>query len=308
MPWTIAATNIRSVARGAHQTAAATAVSDRPAKMPNTPRAETSGLTASITGLIGAGGWSASQLPAAMPTSVAASVTSAKTPLACERRAAGTDSGIVPITLGARSAAWQPMTATVASSAQSPAGSPRETAPDRTPHATAPAAAATMTISAALHHTMTDRLGNRSASHPASHASNTNGSTKPAVPRVSTSATSPPATAFLPSPIASQRNTLSLTTVSARAARTWRTGFMRLAPSVRGSERPCSKNTASMRIRSPVKTCKLSLKSTTGGLNTGRLRWLRGRKAAEQRPPLPPDRTPREKTLCWMNEPVGLCR
>ena len=48
---------------------------------------------------------SASQLPPAMPASVAASVTMAKRPLACESLEVGTVSGIVPITLGARSAA-----------------------------------------------------------------------------------------------------------------------------------------------------------------------------------------------------------
>ena len=75
-----------------------------------------------------------------------------------------------------------------------------------------------MKTSANLHQTMTDRFGYRSAIQPASHASSTNGSTKPAVPIVSTSATWPPATAFFPRPIASQRSTLSLMTVSARRA------------------------------------------------------------------------------------------
>ena len=48
---------------------------------------------------------SASQLPPAMPASVAASVTIAKSPFAWESLGVGTVSGIVPITLGASSAA-----------------------------------------------------------------------------------------------------------------------------------------------------------------------------------------------------------
>ena len=47
---------------------------------------------------------SAIQLPAAMPTSVAASDAMAKTPLAAESRPAGMVSAIVPIRLGFRSA------------------------------------------------------------------------------------------------------------------------------------------------------------------------------------------------------------
>ena len=151
-----------------------------------------------------------------MPASVAANVTIAKSPLALESLGAGTVSGIVPITLGASNAAWQPITITVASSSQSPAGRPATAPPDRTPQATAAAAAVAMRISANLHQTITERLGYRSAIQPASHASSTNGSTKPAVPIVSTRATCPPDTAFLPSPMASQRSTLSLMTVSAR--------------------------------------------------------------------------------------------
>ena len=55
--------------------------------------------------LPGTGVESASQLPPAMPTSVAASVAIAKIPLACDSLLAGTISGIVPMTLGANSAA-----------------------------------------------------------------------------------------------------------------------------------------------------------------------------------------------------------
>ena len=48
---------------------------------------------------------SASQLPPAIPASVAASVTRAKIPLACESFSVGTVSGIAPRMLGAISAA-----------------------------------------------------------------------------------------------------------------------------------------------------------------------------------------------------------
>ena len=132
---------------------------------------------------------SASQLPPAMPTSVAASVAIAKRPLAGESRAAGTHSGIVPITLGLSSAAWQPIKTTLPSNSQSPPGRPAKMPPDRTPQATAAAAAAAIRISANLHQTITDRFGYRSARKPASHASSTKGNTKPAVPTVSTRAT-----------------------------------------------------------------------------------------------------------------------
>jgi hypothetical protein len=116
--------------------------------------------------------------------------------------------------------AIQPATATPSSATQAgrsrphPANSP----PGRCPHQSTAAATATISSSANLHQAITAGFAQRSASQPASQASATKGSTKPAVPTVSTRATPAAPAACLPRPIASQRSRLSLTTVSVRTA------------------------------------------------------------------------------------------
>ena len=102
---------------------------------------------------------SANQLPPAIPISVAASVTVAKRPFALESLAAGTVSGIEPTRLGARIAAWQPITIKLLSKSQSPTGRLANVPPEQTPHTTVPTAPVAITISANLHQMITVRLG-----------------------------------------------------------------------------------------------------------------------------------------------------
>ena len=120
---------------------------------------------------------SASQLPAAMPASVAASDTNANIPLADDSLAVGTVSGMVPSRLGLSSVVCRPNRPTTPRSSQSPSGMPANTGPAPAPQATAPAAASPIRISANFPPITIDRLANRSASQPASHANNMNGST-----------------------------------------------------------------------------------------------------------------------------------
>ena len=164
---------------------------------------------------------SANQLPAAIPTSVAASETSAKIPFAEESFAAGTVSGIVPSRLGFSNVVCRPKSPTTPSSSQSPRGIPPSTTPDPAPHAMASAPTMPIRISANFQLITTDRFEYRSASQPASQAKSTNGTTYTAVPTANTAAGAVPtdAAARFPSPMTIHRAILSFSTVSDRTAR-----------------------------------------------------------------------------------------
>ena len=163
---------------------------------------------------------SASQFPAAIPASVAASDTSANIPFAEESLAGGTVSGIVPSRLGFNNVVCRPKRPTTPSNSQSPRGMPPKTTPDPAPHATASAATMPMSISANFQLITTDRLEYRSASQPASQAKSTKGTTYTAVPTARTAAGAVPtdAAARFPKPMTIHLAILSFSTVSDRTA------------------------------------------------------------------------------------------